>query len=65
MLHAIFLFNPFPDKQLTSLGIMSKEVCRFGSLSIFCLGCKTIRWRAARLLIVLHLKQNIESELKR
>src|ERR1700690_292009 len=39
--------------------------CHFGSFSIFCLACKTISRRAARRLIVLHPKQNIESEPKR
>ena len=56
--------NPFPDEQLNLLGIVPKQVCHFSSLSIFCLGCKTISRRAARRLIVLHPKQNIESELK-
>jgi len=36
----------------------------FSSLYMFCLGCKTIRRRAARRLIVLHPRQNVESELK-
>src|ERR1700721_108198 len=57
-------FNPFPDKQLTLLGTVPKPVCHFRSLSIFCLGCKTISRRAACRLIVLHPKQNIESELE-
>jgi hypothetical protein len=39
-----------------------KQVGYFGSLSTFCLGCKTITRRAARRLIILHPKQ--ESELK-
>jgi len=30
---------------------------------VFCLGCKTLSRRAARRLVVLHPKQNIESEL--
>jgi hypothetical protein len=46
------------------MGIVPKQVCHFSSLSIFCLGCKTISRRAARRLIVLHPKQKIESELK-
>jgi hypothetical protein len=46
------------------MGIVKKQVYHFGSLSIFCLGCKTISRRAARRLIVLHPKQNIESEQK-
>jgi hypothetical protein len=50
------LFNPFPDKQLTLLGIMPKQVCHFSSLSIFCLGCKMISRRAAHRLIVLRPK---------
>jgi len=54
--------NPFPDEQLNLDG--PKQVCHFSSLSMFCLGCKTISRRAARWLIVLHRKQNIESELK-
>src|ERR1700721_2907226 len=56
--------NSFPDKWLNLLGIVPEQVCHFSSLSIFCLGCKTISRRAARRLIVLHPKQNIESELK-
>jgi hypothetical protein len=59
-----FSIYPFPDEQLNLLGIISKQACNFSSLSIFCLGCKTISRRAARRLIVLHPKQNIESELK-
>ena len=46
------------------MGIVKKQVCHFSSLSVFCLGCKTISRRTARRLIVLHPKQNIESELK-
>ena len=38
------------------------QVCHFSSLSILCLGCTKISRRAARRLIVLHPKQNIESE---
>jgi len=49
--------------QLYLLGTMPKQVCQFSSLSIFCLGCKIISQRAACRLIVLHPKQNIESEL--
>src|ERR1700721_2041360 len=58
------VFNPFPDEQLNLLGIVPKQVCHFSSLCIFCLGCNTISRRAVRRLIVLHRKQNIESELK-
>jgi len=58
------VFNPFPDKQQNLLGTVPKQVCHLSSLSIFCLGCKTISRRAARCLIVLHLKQNMERELK-
>ena len=43
---------------------MPKQVCHFSSLSIFCLRLKTISRRTARRQIVLHLIQNIESELK-
>jgi len=58
-------FNPFPEaQQLILLGIVPKQVCRFSSLSISCSGCKTNSRRAARRLIVLHPKQNIESEQK-
>jgi len=57
-------FNPSPDKQITLLGIVPKQVCHFRSLSVFCLGCRAISWRAARLLIVLHPEQNTESGLK-
>ena len=46
----------FDAQHLTSLP--------FSSLSIFCLGCKTISRRAARRLIVLRPKQNMESGLK-
>jgi len=60
----ISMFNPFPDEQLNFLGILPEQVCHFSSLSIFCLGCKTSIRRGARRLIVLHPKQNIESELK-
>jgi hypothetical protein len=56
-------FNPFPDEQLNLLDIVPKPVCHFSSLSIFCLGCKTIS-QPASWLIALHPKQNIESELK-
>jgi len=45
------------------MGTVPEQVCHFGSLSIFCLGCKTISRRAARRLIVWHPKQNIENEL--
>jgi len=62
-LHHTFLFNPFPDEQLTLLGIVPKQVCHFSSLSIFGLGCITISWRTARRLIVFHPKQNKEGEL--
>jgi len=41
---------------------MPKQVCHFGSLSIFFLGCKTISRVTARRLIVLYCKQNIEAE---
>jgi len=58
------VFNPLPDEQLTLLGTVPKQVCHFRSLSIFCLGYKTISRRPARRLIFLHLKQNIESDLK-
>ena len=56
--------NLFPDEQLFLDGRRAKTSCHFSSLSIFCLGRKTITRRAARRLIVLHPKQNIESELK-
>ena len=46
------------------MAFCQNKFCRFSSLSIFCLECKTISRRAARWLIVLHPKQNIESELK-
>src|ERR1700731_4101562 len=46
------------------MGIVPKQVCHFSSLSILCLGCKTIRRRAARRLIVLHPTQIIESDIK-
>jgi len=41
-----------------------EQVCNFSSLSIFCLGCKASSRRAAGQRIVLHPKQNMESELK-
>jgi len=46
------------------MGIVPKQFGHFTSLSTFCLGCKTISLRAARRLIVLHPKQNIQSGLK-
>jgi len=55
-------FNPFPDEQLNLLGTAPKQVCHFSSLYIYCLGCKNDQ--RARRLIILHLKQNIYSELK-
>jgi len=58
------LINPLPDEQLNLLGIVPKQVGHLSLLSILCLGCKNDQWRAARRLIVLHPKQNIESELK-
>jgi len=57
-------FNPFPDELLNLLGTVPEQVCQFSSLPTFCLGCKTISRRAARRLIALHPKQNIESEPK-
>jgi hypothetical protein len=45
----------FDAQNLTSLPFL---------FTVFCLGCKTISRRAARRLIVLHPKQNTESELK-
>ena len=57
-------FNPFTGEQLHFLGSVPEHICHFSSLSIFCLGCKTISRRAAGRLIVLHPKQNIEGELK-
>jgi len=42
----------------------TEQVCHFSSLSRFCLGLKTISRRAARQLIVLRPKENIESEKK-
>jgi len=59
------LFSPLPKKKPNLLGTVPKQVCRFGSFSIFCLGCSTISRRAARQLIVWHPKQNREGELKR
>ncbi len=59
-----WFINPIPVKQLNLLGSLPKQVCHFSSLSRFCLRCKTISWRAARRLIVLHPKQNLERELK-
>jgi len=56
--------NPFTDKQLNLLGNVPKQACHFGSVFVFCLGCKTVSRRAARLLIVLHPEQNMESELE-
>ncbi len=49
-------FNPFRDGQLIVDGHCAKTSLHFDSLSIFCLGCKTISGRAARRLIVLHPK---------
>jgi len=55
--------NPFHDKQpfYAPQNLTSLPVC----FAIFCWGCKPISQRAARRLIVLHPKQNIESELKK
>src|SRR6202044_2702621 len=53
---------PFPELILD--GHRAKTSLHVSSLSIFCFGCKTISRRTARRLIVLHPKQNIESELK-
>jgi len=60
----IYFINPFTDEQQNLLGIMPKQVCHFSSLFIYCFGCKMISREAARGLIVLHPKQNIESELE-
>ncbi len=57
-------FNPFPEEQLILDGRRAKTSMPFNSLSIFCLGCKTISRQAARQLIVLHYKQTIENELE-
>jgi hypothetical protein len=54
--NGIFIPLHFDSQNLPSL--------HFSSLSIFCLGCKTISRRAARRLIVLHPKHNLEGELK-
>jgi len=59
------VLNPFPNEQQHLLGIVEKQLGHVGSLALFCLECKTIIRRAARRLIALHPKQNIESELKR
>jgi len=56
--------NPLNYKQLNLLRIVPEQVCDFSSLSIFCLECKTFSRRAAQRLIVLHPRQNIESERK-
>jgi len=56
--------DPFTDKRLNLHSMVPKQVCYFSSLSVFCLGRKTISRQAARRLIVLHPKQDIESELK-
>jgi len=60
----MFQIDPLTDKQLNLLGIVPEQVCHFGSLDIFRLGCKTIGRRAARRLFLLHPKQNIEIELE-
>jgi len=64
--------NPLPDEQhffavrFDALWCTkSNKSCHFSSISIFCLRCKTVSRRAARCLIVLHPKHNIETELKR
>jgi hypothetical protein len=49
-------FNPFLVEPLNLLGTLPKQVCYFSSLSIFCLGSKTISRRAASRMIVLHPK---------
>jgi len=59
-----FHLNPCTDEQLNLLGTVPEQVCNFSPLPIFCLGCKTISRRAARWLIGLHPKHNVESEKK-
>jgi len=56
-------FNPFPDEQLNLVGNVPKQVRHFTSLSISCWGCQMICRRAARRLIDLHPKQDIEFEV--
>ena len=58
------VFNPFTGKQLNLVVTVQKQVSHLSSFHIFCLGCITISRRAARRLMVLHPKQNIESDLK-
>jgi len=60
----VLYLNPFPDEQLSLIGILPEQVCHFGSLCVFCLGCKTISRRAARRLIALHHKQGVQIEQK-
>jgi len=59
----IICFNPLTDKQQFNVP-QTPTSLQFFSLHIFCSGYKTINWRAARPLIVLHPKQNIWMELK-
>ena len=63
-----FFFNMSASKELTNKQRVNAPQnltsCNFSSLYIFCLGQDTISWRFARLLIVLHPKRDIESELK-
>jgi len=58
--------DPFPGELLNLAGHRAKTSLPFifSSFSIFCLGYKTISRREARRRIVLHPKQNMESELK-
>ena len=44
------------------MGVVPKQVCHFSSLSIFAEDAKAISRRAARRLIALYPKQNVESE---
>jgi len=68
IIHLLLSTEPVLTLSLTNsyicLAPCQKKFAHFSSLSIFCLGCKMISLRAARRLIALHRKQNIESELK-
>jgi len=49
-----FDFNPLPDEQLNLLVTVSKQVCHFSSLSLFCVGCKTKYRKLAKTLDFVH-----------
>jgi len=61
--YALFLFNPFTDKQLNVLGTMPNKFAISVHFLYFVWDAKRLVGRAVRRLIVLHPMQDIESEL--